>query len=141
MGTLWQDIVFGYRVLLKRPAFTLVASLSLALGIGANTTIFSLINATLLGSFSYPSPDRLVMIWNVPVERRDQRSSVTASSFAAWKAQSHSFESMGAMYGFARNLGAGDDGSPAERVEGQRVTPGLFQVLGVRPQLGRIFSE
>lgn len=71
MTTLWQDIVYGFRALLKKPGFTIVAALSLALGIAANTVIFSLINTTLLRSLPYPDPSKLVVIWSVPLQHPD----------------------------------------------------------------------
>src|SRR5262245_24241627 len=141
MSFLWQDILYGFRMLMKKPGFTIIAAISLALGIGANTTIFSLVNATLLGSLAFDEPERLVIVWNVALERRDQRNSVSASSFTVWKSQNHSFEHMGAVYDYARTLNAADDGTPAERIQGQRFSPGVFDVLKVRPILGRTFSE
>src|SRR6266571_3274113 len=102
MTMLWQDILYGARMLLKKRGFTAVAAISLALGIGANTTIFSMVNATLLGSLAFADSDRLVIVWSVPLERRDQRNGVTASSYTAWKAQNHSFEHMGAVYDYTR---------------------------------------
>src|SRR5262245_9801291 len=105
MSSLWQDIVFGLRMLLKHPAMSCIAALSLALGIAANTTIFSLINATLLGSLRFPESDRIVTIWTAPRNRPDARNSVTGQNYLAWKARSQSFEVMGAYFQAARNLG------------------------------------
>src|SRR5689334_18735391 len=141
MSLLWQDIVFGARMLMKKPGFTAVAAISLALGIGANTTIFSMVNSTLLSSLSFADSDRLVIVWNVPLDRRDQRNSVSASSYTAWKSQNHSFEQMGAVYDYTRTLNAAEDGTPAEQIPGQRFSPGIFDVLGVRPEIGRVFTE
>ncbi len=81
MTALWQDIIYGFRILLKKPAFTAVAALSLALGIGANTVIFSLINTTLLRPLPFPNADRLVMIWSVPLDNKDQTNGVMALNF------------------------------------------------------------
>ena len=141
MSLLWQDIVFGARMLMKKPGFTAVAAISLALGIGANTTIFSMVNSTLLSSLSFADSNRLVLVWTVPLDRRDQRNGVTASSYTAWKSQNHSFDHMGAVYDYTRTLNAADDGTPPEQVPGQRFSPGMFDVLGVRPELGRLFTE
>ena len=69
MITLWQDMLYGFRTLWKKPAFTMVAALSLALGIGANATIFSILNATLLSNLNYPEADRLVVLWSAPLNR------------------------------------------------------------------------
>src|SRR5437867_4531193 len=141
MSVLWQDVLYGLRMLAKKPGFTVVAALSLALGIGANTTIFSLVNATLFGSLAFEAPERLVIVWNVPVDRRDQRNSVSASSYTAWKSQNHSFEHMGAVYDYGRTLNAANDGTPAEQIVGQRFAPSVFDVLKVRPQVGRTFAD
>src|SRR5947209_12446891 len=97
MTSLWQDIVYGFRVLLKKPGFTVVAALSLALGIGANTVIFSLINTTLLRPLPYPDPGRLVMIWSVPTDKPDQRNGVLAVNYLAFQERAKSFDSMGAI--------------------------------------------
>src|ERR1700733_14333052 len=116
MTTTWQDLVYGFRMLLKKPGFTIVAALSLALGIGANATIFSIINATLLSDLVYPSADRLMVLWTAPLNRPGIRNYVTAGNYLAWKDRSQSFESMGGMFEFPSNLGAERDGSPAERL-------------------------
>src|SRR5688572_19386374 len=115
MTNLLQDVAFGFRVLIKNPAVTLIAALSLAFGIAANTTIFSLINATLLGSLPYPDPDEVVMLWNYPLQRPDARNSIAAQNYLTWKKQSSSFQAIGAVYSLARNLGA-EQGAPAERL-------------------------
>ena len=76
MRNLWKDLLFGCRTLLKRPAFTTVAALSLALGIGANTVIFSLINTTLLRPLPFEHPDRIMVIWTTPAQNRTQQNAV-----------------------------------------------------------------
>jgi hypothetical protein len=97
MTTAWQDILYGFRMLLKKPGFTLVAALSLALGIGANTVIFSLIDTTLLRPLPYKDPGRLVMIWSVPQDHRDQLNGPTAYNYLAFQQRAQSFEAMGAL--------------------------------------------
>ena len=97
MTTLWQDIVYGFRMLLKKPAFTLVAALSLALGIGANTVIFSLINTTLLRPLPYADASRLAMIWSVPLDHRDQLDGVTAYNYLVIQELAKSFDVMGGV--------------------------------------------
>ena len=92
MTTFRQDLVFGARMLLARPGFTLAAVLSLALGIGANTTIFSLINSSLLADLPYREPDRLVALWTSFVDRPAARGGVTGANYLAWKEQSRSFD-------------------------------------------------
>ena len=85
MTTWRQDLVFGFRMLLRKPTFTIIAALSLALGIGANTVIFSLINTTLLRPLPYPDASRLVMIWSVPLDHRDQTNGVTAYNYLTFQ--------------------------------------------------------
>jgi len=139
--TLWQDVLYGFRTLRKKPAFTIVAALSLALGIGANATIFSILNATLLSSLNYPEAERLVVLWSAPLNRPGIRNGVTAGNYLAWKERSQSFQSVGGMFEFPSNLGAEQDGSPAERLDGERFTASMFEVLGVKPRLGRVFTQ
>jgi len=125
LTTLWQDILYGFRMLLKKPGFTIIAALSLGLGIGANATIFSIINATLLSDLPYPDASRLAVIWTAPLNRPGNRNSVTAANYLAWKDRNQSFQSMGALYSFPSNLGAERDGSPAERLDGEHFTASM----------------
>src|ERR1700731_950256 len=114
MTTLWQDILYGFRMLLKKPGFTIVAALSLALGIGANTVIFSLINTTLLRPLSYAEPSRLVMLWSVPLDHRDQLNGITAFNYLVLQEKAKSFESMGAIRTNLCNIGSDEHGQPPE---------------------------
>ena len=141
MTSLWQDAVYGFRMLLKKPGFTAIASLSLALGIGANTVIFSLINTTLLRPLGFPEPDKLMVVWSVPLQHKDQRNAVNVTSYFTFRDKSRSFEAVGAFNGDQRNLGAEQNGAPAERIQGETFTPSMFQVIGVKPQLGRLFTD
>ncbi len=95
MTTWGQDFLYGFRMLLRKPTFTLIAAVSLALGIGANTVIFSLINTTLLRPLPYAEPSRLVMIWSVPLDHRDQLNGVTAYNYQAFQERAKSFEAGG----------------------------------------------
>ncbi len=141
MRTLWQDIIYGFRMLLKKPAFTIVAAMSLALGIGANTVIFSLINTTLLRPLPYNEPSRLVMIWSVPLDHRDQLNGVTAFNYLVLQEKAKSFETMGAIRNNVCNVGADEHGQTPERVDCENFTPSVFKTLGVKPVLGRVLAD
>jgi putative ABC transport system permease protein len=131
--TLLQDIRYGARVLAKHKGFTAVAVLTLALGIGANTAIFSVVNELLLRPLPFPEAERVVMLWEVTPEGRHQNTTSRAN-FGGWRDQSKTFEGMAAFSDQRLNLTG--EGEP-EEVSVQFATPGLFQVLGVEPILGR----
>ena len=141
MGTLLQDVRYGLRNLARNPGFTLVAMLTLALGIGANTTIFSVINNTLLKPLPFPDADRLVLVWETFGKGPDNWNIVSAPNFWDFQRQSHSFETMAIFDSGGRgyNLSATGNGKEAEQVSGLRVTAGFFSVLGAKPFLGRTF--
>lgn len=141
MGDFWQDLRYGLRMLSKRPLFTAVAVLSLALGIGLNTAMFTLVNTILLGSLPYPDPDRLVAIFSVAPSHRDQLQGASIPDMLAWRAQAHSFAALGAVFNNEVDFGAAENGLPAQRVEGENMTPGLLQALGTSPLIGRLFTE
>jgi putative ABC transport system permease protein len=141
MTSTWQDVVYGFRMLLKKPGFTVIAALSLALGIGANTVIFSLIDTTLLRPLPYADPDRLVMVWSVPLNHPDQNDGVTAYNYLAFQERAKSFDSMGLIRTQVCNIGADTHGQPPERVDCENFTPSMFQTLGVKPILGRVLAE
>ena len=131
--TLAQDIRYGMRVLFKHKAFTSVAVITLALGIGANTAIFSVVNELLLRRLPYRDAERVVMLWEVTPEGRHQNTTSRAN-FRAWRDQSTSFENMAAFSDQRFTLTG--NGEP-EEVSGQLAIPSLFKVLGVDPILGR----
>lgn len=141
MLALRQDMLHGFQMLLKKPGFTAAAALSLALGIGANTVIFSLINGTLLRPLSFPEPDNLMVVWTVPIDHPDQRNNVNVSTYFAIRDHNSSFESVGVFNGTTANIGAERDGMPAERINGETFTPSMFKVIRVQPRLGRAFAE
>ena len=141
MTTLWQDVVYGFRMLLKKPGFTAIAALSLALGIGANTAIFSLVKTVLLSSLAYRDPSRLVMIETTPPAHPETSEPATIPDYIAWREQSRSFESIGAESDAARDIGQAENGQAPERIEGEDFSPAVFQILGVQPLLGRTFTE
>ena len=130
-----QDLRYGARMLMKHPGFTVIAVLTLALGIGANTAIFSVVNAVLLEALPYRDADRLVMVW----ERSQRRAQnvINLGNFSDWKAQATSFGDMAAFADSRANLTG--DGEPLE-VPAQVCTDNLFKVLGVQPVLGRAFT-
>jgi predicted permease len=136
MNGLFQDVRYALRQLRKTPGFTLVAVLMLALGIGANTAIFSMVNAVLLRPLPYKEADRLVMVWEQNPHRGWFENIVSAANFLDWKKQNHVFEDMAAFESNFFNL---TGGSKPEEVAGERVTTNLFSVLGVQPLYGRLF--
>ena len=137
MRTLWQDLRYGSRMLLGAPGFTLVAVITLALGIGANAAIFSVINSVLLRPLQYPQPERLVWIWGTNPSANIKQETASLPDFVDWKQWGQSFADMGGFTSFSPILtGAGDP----ERLTGAVVTDGFFATLGVSPQLGRTFT-
>src|SRR5271168_2101163 len=136
MNTLWQDLRQGLRTMAKNPGFTLVAMLTLALGIGANTAIFSVVNAVLLRALPYPDSGRLVAIWAVNDRDGNSRSALCYPDFEDFRAQSRTLEGA-AVYNddTATLTGIGE---PLHLRNGV-VSAALFKVLGVSPRLGRAF--
>ncbi|HEX8189232.1 MAG TPA: ABC transporter permease [Pyrinomonadaceae bacterium] len=135
--TLLQDVKFGARTLLKNRGFALVAVLTLALGIGANTAIFSVVEAVLLRALPYDNAERVVMLWENNRVRNRPRNVVNPGNLMDWRDQSGSFEEVAAFVDQRYNLtGAGEP----EEVAAQAATPNLFRLLGVRPALGRALA-
>ena len=130
-----HDLVFTLRVLFKYPVVTIVAVLTLALGIGANTAIFSVLNAVILRPLPYKNPERLVVSWETTAGN-DKRS-VAPGNFNDWRSQNTTFSDMAAT--FYGNFNLTGDGEP-ERVNGATVTSNLMSTLGVSAQLGRTFA-
>ncbi|HEU4766576.1 MAG TPA: ABC transporter permease, partial [Pyrinomonadaceae bacterium] len=136
MNTLMQDIRFALRMLLKSPSISIVATIALALGIGANTAIFSVVNAVLLRPLPFPNPESLVAVFETVPQRGMQRGSHSYPNFFDMRAQQTVFEHVASYH-------AGDyimtgRGEPA-RLQGAVVTADLFPLLGVAPMLGRTF--
>src|ERR671938_1528386 len=134
MSNLWQDVRYGVRMLLKRPGFTLVAIITLILGIGANTAIFSVVNAVLLRPLPYRDADRIAVIEEISKEGK--RVQVTPANFLDWRNQNTVFEHLAAIYARTANLAAGEE---AERIDLAMTSADFFEVFGVRPALGRFF--
>jgi putative ABC transport system permease protein len=138
METFVSDIRYAVRMWIRSPGFAVVAVLTLALGIGANTTMFSVVNATMLRPLPFPEPDRLATVWKGNIDDPKNLNIVSLPNFRDWKAQSHSFEEMALFDSAGRGYNLTSHGEP-EQVSGLRVTAGFFPVLGVRPLLGRTF--
>jgi putative ABC transport system permease protein len=137
MQTVWQDVRYGLRMLAKNPGFTLTVVLTLALGIGANTAIFSMVNAVLLRPLPYKDPDRLVMVWEQNLRRGWFENIVSGANFLDWKKQNDVFADMAA---FESNFFTLTGGGKPEEIAGERVTANFFSVLGVQPLRGRWFA-
>src|SRR5262245_11246821 len=135
--TIAQDIRYAARSLRKSPSFTVTSVVVLALAIGANTAMFSVLNAALLKPLSYRSPEQLAMLWaEIPsTGLREGRSAY--SNFEHWREQSKSFADLAAFDPASATLTAADE---SERVTVVRMTPNLFSLLGVQPAQGRMFS-
>ena len=134
----FADARYGVRVLRQSPAFGAIAVLALALGIGANTAIFSTVHALLLRALPYQDPDRVVMVWEDASFSSFPKNTPAPGNFTDWKKQNTVFTDMAATRGAVANLTA--DGPP-EQVLGRRVTANFFQVLGTPPLIGRTFTE
>jgi predicted permease len=140
LDELRQDVRYAVRTLRRSPGFTLVAVLTLALGIGANTVMFGIVNATLLQRLPFPDPERLTTLWQASVDDRSDVNIVAMPNYRDWLARSTSFASLGLLDSAGRGYSVTGGGDP-ERVPGLRVTASFFDVLGVPPMLGRTFLE
>src|SRR5215813_273523 len=138
MNAIMQDLRYGARMFFKNPGFTLVAIITLALGIGANTTIFSVINSLLLKPIPFPDAGRLALVWEAQANDPKDRNIVSAPNFWDWRRQNDVFENMAIFDSAGKGYNISGDGEP-ERVSGVRVSAGFFNVLGVKPRLGRTF--
>jgi len=137
LETILQDLRYGVRVLLKNPGFTAVAVITLALGIGANSAIFSVVNAVLLRPLAYKDPERLVLI-NHNYQKLNLKASVSAPGYAYYRDHAQSFSAVAAVTGWFVNLtGAGEP----ERLQGLLVSPNLFPMLGAEAARGRVLLE
>ena len=137
MGTFWQDLQYGGRLLLKSPAFTIVAVLTLALGIGANAVIFSIVNAVLLRPPDFPQSNQIVMVLHTEESRNLLNGVVAPIELRDFRERSHSFQELEGQANRAYNV-TGNGG--AENVVGMQVTTGFLHLLRVKPFLGRSFE-
>ena len=133
-----NDLRYGFRTLRKSPGFTTVVLCTLALGIGANTTIFSVVHAVLLKPLSYQEPDRLFVVWESLAEPGFEKFRVAPGNYLDWRAQNRVFAEM-AMFG-ASGYSLTGEGEP-EQLLGGRVTESYFRTLGVEPLMGRVFTK
>jgi len=139
MQTILQDLRYGARALARNKAFTAVSVLTLALGIGANTAIFSVVNAVLLQSVPYKDPGKLVFVWSTAISQGVPTAGSSAPDFREWRARNRSFEDMVAWH--AENYNLSLSGEEPERVQGAAISPQMFSLLGVSPILGRAFAQ
>ncbi|HTU33767.1 MAG TPA: ABC transporter permease [Candidatus Acidoferrum sp.] len=136
MRTFFQDVRYGWRLLQRNRGFTIVAALTLAIGIGANAAIFSAVNAFVLQPLPYPEPNRIVMVWNTAPDRNVSRGTASAAEFLDWREMNHVFDSLAAWRpSFATVTGAGEP----EQVWTMHVSANFFKLLGTKPALGRDF--
>lgn len=133
-GGFWQDVRYGLRVLVKNPGFTAVAVLTLALGIGADTALFSVVNGVLLNPLPFPNPDQLVAVYSRT--SAFAQSSISYPNFLDWQKDNHCFSALGAVRGDDYNLTGG--GEP-ERLHAHMISAEFFPALGLNPVLGRTF--
>lgn len=133
-----QNLLYALRQARKKPGFTMIAVVTLAVGIGANTAIFSNVNALLLRPFDLPDLNRVVAIWETVPKENITQAKAAPANFRDWREQSHSFDQLAAVQGWDANLtGEG----VAERAEGYRVSSDFFSLLGIAPLLGRNIGE
>jgi predicted permease len=134
--TLLQDLRFGIRIFLKSPGLTAVLVLTIALGIGLNTALFSFVNSLLLNPLPFPDANRLVIAWTRSAKISGDRLGVTPEEFAVWRNQPQSFDGITAAAGMVFNLSGT---SEPERIHGGRVSTNFFSMFGIKPALGRDF--
>jgi predicted permease len=135
---LWRDLRQGARMLLKNPSFTLIAAITLSLGIGANTAIFSVVNGVLLKPLPYFEPDRLVMLWERNPQKGMEQEFVTPPNFSDWQARQRVFEHLAFWNGdFEFNLVQTGE---TEKIRASYISANLFPALGMHPLIGRAFS-
>ena len=143
IDTARQDVSYAWRIVKRSPGFTFFATLTIALGLGANAAIFSLVDGVLLKSFRYPDPERIVQLWEKPP--RGLRNGISGANYIDWANQSQSFEAMAAQTGVGMSYtpasGAGSTGSEPRVLRVTMVSAPYFEVFGAKPTLGRTFSR
>ena len=136
MRTFWQDLRYGARMLMKRPGFTLIAVGTLAIGIGLNTALFSVVNSILLRPLPFHEPERLMQVWETWPDGQSQTGAVSQNNLLDWRAQARSFATLSGYSIWLFTLTGTNE--PTE-IPGLKVTANFFAALGVTPQLGRTF--
>jgi putative ABC transport system permease protein len=139
LSTFLADVRYGSRSFLREPGFLAATVLTLALGIGANTTIFSVINATILKPLPFPDSKRLVLVWKTYGKGPDNENIISAPDFWDFRSQTHSFEGVAIFDSSGRGYNLSASGAEPEQVSGLRVSASFFPVLRAKPMLGRIF--
>ena len=139
--TFRQDIRSASRVLFRSRGFAVAAVLMLALGIGANTAIFSVLRASSLRGSPLPDPDRLAVIWTTPAGNPQATEGARIVEYFTWRDQNRTFDAVGTMLEWQSTVNSERNGEPAERLSGARFSASLFRALAVQPQLGRFFSR
>jgi putative ABC transport system permease protein len=138
---LQQDVVYGVRILRKRPGFTAVAALSLALGIGANAAVLGTFDALLVQTLQVPHADRLVAVQGMPLDNPSQLAGNTLADYAAFRDRGGSFELIAASIRWTSDVASDEPGARPDRIAGQLVTPAWLTLLGIEPEIGRVFSD
>jgi putative ABC transport system permease protein len=138
MDDIFQDIRYAIRLCLRTPGFTAIAVLALALGIGANTAIFTIVNAVLLEPLPFRDPGRLVVMWETNARRPGRPNTIGPHNFIRWRERATAFERMAPFYDYRVNLTG--SGEPEEIID-MVVTPDFFPTLGISPLVGRTFAE
>src|SRR5262245_41976168 len=138
MDPIFADFRYGLRLFRKSPVFSLVAVATLALGIGANSVIFSVVDAVVIRALPYDDPDRVIVIWEDASRAGFARNTPAPANYIDWRRLNRSFVDIAATRGATASVTG--DGVP-EQIIGRRATPNFFSVLGVRPILGRTFTE
>ena len=138
MNSLINDLRFGVRMMVRSPVFSLIAIVTLALGIGANTAIFSVVDAVLLRPLPYPNADQLVFLWSTMKSQGVPQSGSALPDYQGWRDQNKVFDGLGGFYFGDFNLATANEAP--ERIQGAYITSNLFQVLQVSPAMGRLFT-
>src|SRR5919199_1430063 len=138
MDLLLQDLRYAVRMFFRTPGFTIVAVLALAIGIGANTAIFTIVNAALIERLPFKDPSRLVILWEESSRRPGKSNVVGPANYLRWRERADAFEDLAGFVDTPANLTG--SGSP-EELTIQNVTSGFFPILGVAPLMGRTFTD